>query len=41
MEKYSKIFIYVFSFCLGMAIAYFMSGCKSTEKCDAYSKCAK
>jgi len=41
MEKWKLFFLYVLGICVGVAIGYMMSGCKSTQKCDAYSKCAK
>ena len=30
------LLLYVFALCIGVAIGYFMTGCKSSQKCDAY-----
>ena len=37
MHKRIVYCIYVFAVIVGFAIAYFMTGCKSSQKCDAYS----
>jgi hypothetical protein len=36
MEKWKLFCLYVIGLCIGLAIGCFMSGCKSTQKCDAY-----
>ena len=36
MEKWKLFFLYVFGICVGLAIGCLMTGCKATEKCDAY-----
>lgn len=36
MEKWKLFCLYVFGLCIGLAIGYLMTGCKSTQKCDAY-----
>jgi hypothetical protein len=41
MEKWKLFILYALGVCVGVAIGYMMQGCKATEKCDAYSKCAK
>ena len=41
MEKWKLFTLSVFGVCVGVAIGYMMQGCKSTQKCDAYGKCAK
>lgn len=37
MEKWKLFCLYIFAVCVGVAIGYLMTGCKSSEKCDAYS----
>ena len=37
MEKWKLFCLYIFAVCIGVAIGYLMTGCKSSEKCDAYS----
>ena len=36
MEKWKLFCLYIFALCVGLAIGYLMTGCKATEKCDAY-----
>ena len=36
MEKWKLFVLYVLGICVGVAIGYMMTGCKSTQKCDAY-----
>ena len=38
MEKWKLFFLYVLGICVGVAIGYMMTGCKSTQKCDAYGQ---
>jgi hypothetical protein len=36
MEKWKLFFLYVFGICVGLAIGCLMTGCKSSQNCDAY-----
>lgn len=36
MEKVKLFIWYLFCLVMGTAIGYFLTGCKSTQKCDAY-----
>lgn len=36
MEKVRLVFWYLVCIGMGTAIGYFLSGCKSSQKCDAY-----
>lgn len=37
MEKCKIFGLYLLGIGIGLLIGYFMTGCKSTQKCDAYS----